>query len=631
MAGFWSRDGRPARTLCEQMLGAQSIYGPMKPAIWSSDEVALGARLHPVLADANSHSEASIRCDGGLTLVADMRLDNRQSLEKSLGREDFEREGLSDPELVLQLFQAKGIAVLKEIVGDFALAIWDVAKRRLILARDPLGQRPLFYATGSGWAAFSSMPCGLHALPSMPRQVDEAQLQRFLFAQPEVTEDTFFRGVRRVLPGHGVVIDSAGVRSVRLWDPNLKPLRCKDSDDYVKGMREKLDLAVARRIRGTDRVIGTQLSAGLDSSATASTAARLLKMQDRRLIAFTGVPSPKFRDPNVSGQIPDESGLAGLTVARYDNMEHVTVSGESVSPLRSLELSNELYERPIPNLANMPWLIAVNDAVKSRGVSILLTGQGGNWSISHNGYEVLPYLFSRFRWFRLAKLARQLHIQGLSWRPLLAAAILPSVPKWIRTAARWRKPRHSGPLRISAASEPDIPRHKHSALARLQLIQRLDLGSYNKATLAGWGIDLRDPTSDVELIEYCLRIPIEQYIFNGVPRSLALRTLSDRVPPEVLREKRRGLQGADWHLNFSQAIPEIKREIAKFSRHNRLSGWVDFDRIDEMLTSWEVGASANGELHQDFRGVLLRVLSTGCFLASGTSDDAPRCASYLEC
>src|SRR5207249_2791570 len=83
--------------------------------------------------------------------------------------------------------------------------------------------------------------------------------------------------------------------------------------------------------------------------------------------------------------------------------------------------------------------------------------------------------------------------------------------------------------------------------ARMWGLRRIDLGNYIKGALGGWGVDLRDPTADVRLIEFCLSVPTEQFFRDGVNRALARRALADRLPPAVVEEQRKGYQGVDWH------------------------------------------------------------------------------------
>jgi asparagine synthase (glutamine-hydrolysing) len=85
----------------------------------------------------------------------------------------------------------------------------------------------------------------------------------------------------------------------------------------------------------------------------------------------------------------------------------------------------------------------------------------------------------------------------------------------------------------------------------------MDQGNYNKGVLGGWGVDMRDPSADRRLVEFCLSVPPEQFLAGGVPRSLARRAFADRLPPEVLRERRKGYQAADWFegMSVSRAFP----------------------------------------------------------------------------
>ena len=122
-----------------------------------------------------------------------------------------------------------------------------------------------------------------------------------------------------------------------------------------------------------------------------------------------------------------------------------------------------------------------------------------------------------------------------------------------------------------------------SRAMRLWGLQRVDPGVYNKGTLAGWGIDLRDPTGDRRLIEFALRVPEEQYILDGVPRSLARRAFTDRLPPEVVGEHRRGFQGADWYVGMAAARNEIAAELDSFERCAGADALVDVARLRRAL------------------------------------------------
>src|SRR5262249_38577734 len=194
---------------------------------------------------------------------------------------------------------------LDRLVGDYAFAAWDSARRRLLLARDPVGQRPLHYHCGNKFFAFASMPKGLHALPEVPYAPDEERIAEFLVLMPETGTQSFFLGIERVEPGHVVIVSVEGLTTRRHWQPSRQRISLRRPEDYSEALRNLLDQAVSCRLRGTGDV-GACLSGGLDSGAVVSTAARLLAASGRRVIAFTAAPREGYKDPARPNRIIDE-------------------------------------------------------------------------------------------------------------------------------------------------------------------------------------------------------------------------------------------------------------------------------------------------------------------------------------
>ena len=149
---------------------------------------------------------------------------------------------------------------------------------------------------------------------------------------------------------------------------------------------------------------------------------------------------------------------------------------------------------------------------------------------------------------------------------------------------------------------------------RLWGMKRVDLGVYNKGTLAGWGLDLRDPTADRRLIEFALRVPEAQYILDGVPRSLARQAFDDRLPPQVIGEHRRGFQGADWHVGMSAARGEIAAELDSFERCAGADRLVDVARLRRALEDWPQGDWNDDAVSLLYRHAMLRGVAAGHFL-----------------
>jgi asparagine synthase (glutamine-hydrolysing) len=176
LAGVWRLDGRSgADGDCARMLAALAPYGPHACDRQSEGDIALGRRLFRVLPE-DRHDSGPVALEDGGCLVADVRLDNRPELERGLAIAPGRARGMADAALLALAWTRWGEACLERLVGDYAVAAWESRRRRLMLARDPFGHRPLNYHRGRGFFAFASMPIGLHVLTEAPPAPDEAKL-----------------------------------------------------------------------------------------------------------------------------------------------------------------------------------------------------------------------------------------------------------------------------------------------------------------------------------------------------------------------------------------------------------------------------------------------------------------------
>jgi asparagine synthase (glutamine-hydrolysing) len=610
---------------CAGMLAAQRVCGADPGSVWSGGDIALGCRMQPVLPQ-DAFDRQPLVSGGRLALVADIRIDNRDEIVEALRVPRSVARDWCDAAVLLAAFECWEEGCVDRILGDYAFAVWDAARRRLLLARDPLGQRPLHYHRGSGFFAFASMPKGLHALAGVPYRPDIERLAEFLALVPESGPRTFFHAVERVEPGCLVTVTCRDLATQRFWRPRPRPLKLADPADYVHALREHLDRAVRARLRGAGDV-AAHLSAGLDSSAVAATAARLLQPAAGRVLAFTAAPRAGYDGSAHPGAIPDEGRHAAATAAMHPNIEHVLIRPAGRSPLDELERSFALFDRPLSSICNMVWLFAVNDRVQERGLTVLLNGQMGNVGMSYAGAELLCELFAGGRWLRWRCEARALATRGASWPGLVARTISPWLPD-IR--ARWR----GGPDVLGYAALAPGPvetfglcaraRARNPAFGgrswkdglsmRLWTLGHVDPGSFNKGVLGGWGIDLRDPLADRRLIEFCLSVPTEQFLRNGEFRSLARRALQDRLPALVVEEQRSGYQAADWHEALAAARGRIAVELARLAACAPAAALLDLPRLRRLVESWPSAGWNRGDVTQLYRGTLLRALTAGYFL-----------------
>lgn len=630
IAGFWRFDGKSdADDALGRMLRAQEIYGPHQSSRWTDGPIALGRRLFRILPEDRYDSQPLTGQAGRSVLVADIRLDNRAELERELAIQKERASTTSDAGILLAALERWGEASLDRIIGDYAFAFWDAPTRRLLLARDPLGQRPLHYYRGSGFLAFASMPKGLHAVPEIPYALDEDRIVATLALLPEWGSGTFFRGIERVEPGHVATVTEHSFSVRRHWHPSRKKLGLKTPAEYAEALRFELDRAVRCRLRGTGDV-GAYLSGGLDSGAVAATAARLLAPSGRRLIAFTSVPREGYCGPAPSGRLIDEGDLAAKTAALYPNIEHVIVPNIGCSPLAGLDRSFHVSDGPAGQPSWSGWSYSLDMAMKGRDLPVTLGGEFGNLGLSYDGMALLPELLQSGRWGHLLHEWRALTSSGrMSWRGALAHSFGPWMPSalwvWLHKATGRDVPEletysavnreRLKELGVGAQKHDFVYRPAKDSFAhRLAILQQSDAGTGYLGSLGGWQTDHRDPTSDIRLLEFCLSVPTDQFLRDGVPRALALNALSDRLPKEVLEERRRGLQAADWHEDLSRAKGDIEEELDRIEGCHPAARAIDVPRLRGLLANWPTDGWDHDEIVLSYRYALLRAIAMGHFV-----------------
>jgi asparagine synthase (glutamine-hydrolysing) len=612
------------------MLASQEIYGPHDGALWSEGSLAMGRRLYRTVPEDSFDAQPLHSRDGRLVLVADVRLDNREELADAMGLVPSLAARLCDSGMLLESLDRWGEGALDRLVGDFAFALWDKSRQSLLLARDYLGQRPLHYHRGKHFFAFATMPKGLHALAEVPYAPDEQAMAEFVTLLPQVGSASFFQDIERVEGGHFVTVTRDGVTARRYWNPSPPDARPGRPDDYAEGLRHHLDQATRARLRGARGAVGTHLSAGYDSAAVTATAARLLAADGGKVVAFTAVPREGYEGRAPPNHIIDEGPLAAATAAMHPNIEHVLIRTGHVSPLDQLDRDFFLYERPTLNLCNAVWSRAINAAARDRKLGIMLTGQAGNMTVSYSGLEFLAELVRSGRVIRLLREGSKLVASGrMSWRGLVARSVGPFMPSWAWRRVQGSKGRldvlqytalHPDRLaELSAAAKErghdfSYRPRRNGFDARLWVLRRFDTSNYSKGMLAGWGADQRDPTADRRLVEYCLSVPMEQFLADGEDRALARRALADRMPKAVLNERRKGYQAADWHEGVGAALASLGEEIERISECGPATRALDVARLRTLVQSWPRSGWEEPQIANAYRFALLRGVSAGYFV-----------------
>jgi asparagine synthase (glutamine-hydrolysing) len=624
IAGVWSFDGGAVvAEACQQMLHALGIYGADHTAQYASAELAMGRCLSRLLPEDRFDHQPL--CANDSVLVADLRLDNRRELIRQLGL--VGAAGLADSALLMAAWQKWREQCVDHLLGAFSFAVWDLRERELFVARDHTGERPLYYFSSSNQFAFASMPKGLHTLGQVGAEIDEDYIVRYLSGINTPVEQTIFRRIVRLPPGWALTVRPGKTKIWRYWQREALPeLRLSSDLDYLELFRECFDQAVASRLR-TIGGIGAHLSGGMDSSSVASTAAKLLAQESRGLIAYTAVPRVDFRALEGPNFFDNEGPAAAQVAALYPNMRHELVDSSQSNFLDVLDLNNSLYDHPCYAPGNEVWLNAILTRARESSVTVLLNGSCGNSTLSYYGMPVLSAWFRSGRWLSLVKVAWQLKAsRDASVKSIFRSALWPSLPFWLR---RVTDPHMRGFTLDYCILHPDLIQRfdsKRRALrdlntdstdGRSMLSALLTYGDISDSCIApqgGWGIDYRDPTFDRRVVEFCLTVPLEQFVRGGKLRSLVRRAMAERLPPSTLNRRQRGRQAADWYLSMTALRGRMRRELDRLQCSPLASRMLDLARMRSLIENWPTTGFERLDIEASYHTALARGFSVGKFL-----------------
>jgi asparagine synthase (glutamine-hydrolysing) len=627
IAGIWSFDGGvPVASACHDMLQALSVYGKDDRSQYTGLSVAMGRCLLRLLPE-DRFDQQPLSADGVTALVADVRLDNRAELGTELGLSTQRTAVMADSDLLLAAWQHWREQCVDHLCGAFSFAVWNQQEQHLFLARDHTGERPLYYTPAGNNFAFASMPKGLHQLPFIAAEVDEDYLARYLTLANIPIEKTIFRHIRRLPSGCALSVRREKTRLWRHWRTDqLEDLRLRSPEEYLDCFREKFDQGVRARLRTTGG-IGAQLSGGLDSGAVAATAAGLLGAEGRELTCFTAVPRPGFAGLGSETHFDDEGGPASEVAALYPNMRHVLVDSSATSFLDILDHNNHLYDHPCFGPSNEVWSNAILDRARASGITVLLNGNCGNSTFSYDGMPALSAWFRSGQWGTLARVARQLtRTRNTSMRSIVRNAVWPSLPFWLRSISDPHMrgfsldysilhPEIAQRLHLERAAFHDLNRNSPDGRTMLRtLLEYGDISDTPVASQGGWQIDFRDPTYDRRIVEFCLTVPLEEFLRGGQLRSLGRRAMVGRLPASTLRRTQRGRQSADWYVNMGAVRGRMAAEVERLQRSPLASRMLDLARMRSLIENWPSSGFDRLDVNRSHHIALTRGFSVGRFL-----------------
>jgi asparagine synthase (glutamine-hydrolysing) len=635
IAGLLRFDGGAvARPSLERAANALRQHGPDRTGIVIADGIGLVHVLMRMTLEDQFDRQPWQGASGAL-ISADVRLDNRDEVIERIGVLPGEARAWPDSRVLLAGWEKLGDALWPILRGPFAVAIWDSRRRALTLARDHLGLNVVMWHKSARFFAFATMPNGLFALDDVPRALSEQKLADFLVLNHGAHATTIYRDVFRLPPAHVMRIEADGSsRQLRYWSPaEIAPIRLASDQAYADGLRDRLDVAVRRQMRSA-HPIGCLLSGGLDSSSVSALAARALAEKNERLAAFTGVPRRGFDGAVPAGHYADETPYVDAIARTLRNIDVSYVENDQCDDFAALERFIIALEGPVRNPTNLGWMLATLRLARAQGRRVLLGGFHGNCTISWNGWSQSVTHLLRGRWWTAFRQWQMFYRHSpysrcVALRKLFIEPLLPErVGNW---ADRRRHPGRLAAWRDHAAIRPDFAaamavddraqNNGHDFLYRLRQNERVKAlvqvdyaGDWHAAEKAVTGVEVRDPTADIDVVSYCFGVPQEQYLAEGIDRSLIRRAMWGLLPDRILTNRLSGLQAADWYEKLGNRRGELEQQIAELSQSALVRRIIDVERLERAIKTWPAGGWHTAEVFREYNLALTRGLAGASFL-----------------
>jgi asparagine synthase (glutamine-hydrolysing) len=340
--------------------------------------VGLGNRRLAII-DKPGGQQPMSTADGRLWITFNGEIYNYLDLRSELLQSGYPLRTHSDTEVLLGLYDTYGVEMFSHLNGMFAFAIWDSSARRLLLARDRFGEKPLYWYRDDQQLVFGSEIKAILTVPGVRREADEVGLQEYLTFQHCLGERTLFSGVHRMPPASFAIFDEVGapLRQETYWTLAFEEDHQRSEKLYIDELQFLLEDAVKMRLR-SDVPVGTYLSGGLDSSIVTALAARL---SGKGLPAFTGYfgESPAFNELDYAAAVAASSGS-----------EHHTVRPEAED--FAADLQRIIYHLDEPAAGPGAFAQLAVSRLASDQVKVVLGGQGGDEIFGGYARYLIMYL-----------------------------------------------------------------------------------------------------------------------------------------------------------------------------------------------------------------------------------------------
>ena len=503
ICGFYGRKNRP---LLEAMAGVLAHRGPDDSGFYEDELMSLGHRRLSIIDLSPQGKQPIANEDNTVWLAFNGEIYNFRDLRAELEKKGHSFRSHTDSEVILHSYEEYGLDCVDNFRGMFAFALWDTKKRRLVICRDRIGKKPLYYWQDSRGLIFASEIKSLLCCRDIPRQVNQEGVYSFLAFQYVPGVETAVKNIFRVPPGNMLIAENGTVKLREYWSIR-KIVNSKGdvtADKAVERMGHLLEESVRLRLV-SDVPLGVLLSGGLDSSSITALISRIGVKSIRTFSAGFGEENDEFK--------------YARTVSREFNTEHreFVVRPDNLA----LTLKKIVWHMDEPIADGGAFATYMIAEVVKQYVKVILVGEGAD------------ELFAGYSWHRLAG-------PGFAFVP---EALKSRAYFYLNTFYRRKN------------KQPDIykefKRHFNPGVCRKDFLSRMMffelenllpdclLMKVDKMTMAH-SLEARAPFLDHKLVEWAAALPGEQKIRKSANKYILRKFMEDKLPAEIVNRKKRG-------------------------------------------------------------------------------------------
>lgn len=595
--------------LIREMMSVIRHRGPDENGTYFASNVGLG-HLRLNIIDLSTGKQPICNEDGSVWIIFNGEIYNYKELRSFLIDKGHTFRTATDTEVIVHLYEELGEAAIEKLWGMFSFAIWDNKKKTLLIARDRVGIKPLYYAVTRDALLFSSEIKAILRDPSVKAEMDPAQLDTFLTYLYVPGAETLFKGISKLLPGHYMMIQDGKVRIEQYWDLSFAGKRKTGTEqDYERELVELL----SETVRGhmiADVPVGVLLSGGVDSTAMLSFAT---EQTGKQISTFTiGFEGEQFADERPYAQL-----AADRYGARHFEMTIAARDFEECLPRYVWHMEEPVCEPPAIALYYITKLAREH-------VTVLLSGEGGDEAFA--GYQNYRNIY----W--LEKMKRALGpAAGTSGMAAAALGHFPGfsrlnkyAPLMSQTFEDYYFSRTSGPNEsfnsmkgqlYSAGFRASLPVNGHSpkTLARqyaaqmsgMDVLDRMlfiDTKSWlpddllikaDKITMAN-SLELRVPLLDHRVLEFAASLPRSSKLHGLTTKYVLKRALENRVPEKILNRKKTGFP-VPYETWIRGEMRDYVRDVLTDKRTAE-RGYFQRDAVEKILHENSNGVNRSKEI-----------------------------------